>query len=132
MSSLDGAPSGLTFLWLLLLLESLWMIFAAYCYDLAKCEHAVKLPAGRMHFSVSALVTAWKSHSSVPLPFFLLGRKKKNPCLTQAYVEAVTAACLWFDLNGSKAGCEGKSKAILVSRFGSLLSSAELGIAGAF
>lgn len=35
--SLDGAPSGLTLLWLLSLLEMLWMIFAAYCHGLAKC-----------------------------------------------------------------------------------------------
>lgn len=40
-------------------------------------------------------------------------KTKKIPCLTQAYEEPVTAAQLGFDLNGSKAGCEGKSKAIL-------------------
>lgn len=32
-------------------LETLWMIFAAYCHDLAKCERAVNLTPGKMHFS---------------------------------------------------------------------------------
>lgn len=87
--------------------------FSAY-YDMAKCEHAVKLPAGKCTSVLSALVSAWKCHSYVPLPLFLLKLKKKfAPSLTQAYEEPVIATQLWFDLNGSKAGCEGKRKAIL-------------------
>lgn len=76
--SLDGAPSGLTLLWLLSLLETLWMIFAAYCHDWQSVSMLLNSQLGRCTSGLSALVTAWKSFSSVPLPFFLLGKKKKR------------------------------------------------------
>lgn len=118
VTSWDGAPSGLTLLGLLSLLESVWVIFAAYCHDLAKSalssEPAVKLPAGKMHFSAVCTGHCLEIPlicSFAFLPFDM--EKKFVPCLPQAYEEPVTAAQLWFDLNGSKAGCEGKSRALL-------------------
>lgn len=59
-------------------LETLRMIFVAYAMTWQSVSMLSNSQLGRCTSVLSALVTAWKSHSPVPLPFFLLKFKKKN------------------------------------------------------